>query len=267
MRIALHAAGEIGTRAGRILLAEPSLTALGLYGQEGATEDRRTTVVRRLTGFDAFVTDADTDVRSFVAIAAEEGLHCIVTSTPRLDRRIGDRFAAAGRTLLVGASVASGIAETLAVHELARTNDDREITIAWTEPGRAERRGIAVPFPDPVGPRWARRTGRRPRRSSARRTTRMVAHLPDPWAAALVRVTGVSDGRTVDHIVGVADHRQHLEAIALAAGALTAAEGTYPPGIHRPADRAEAYLSAALEVGMGVATYTVDDERPVSPPR
>ena len=87
--------------------------------------------------------------------------------------------------------------------------------------------------------------------------SRFVAPVQGEWAGAVVRVAGQQDGQPVEHIVGVADLAAHLEAIALAAGALAVAEGAYPPGIHRPAVNADAYLGTALRIGLGVASHTV----------
>jgi len=70
-------------------------------------------------------------------------------------------------------------------------------------------------------------------------------------------VSGERDGVPVEQIVGVSDHGGHLGAIALAAGAIAVAEGSYPPGVHRPAVASEAYLGAALHIGLGVASYTM----------
>ena len=58
-------------------------------------------------------------------------------------------------------------------------------------------------------------------------------------------------------IVGVADLAPHLEALALAAGALAVGAGSYPPGTRSPADAAEAYLTEALEAGLDVAAYAI----------
>jgi hypothetical protein len=57
-------------------------------------------------------------------------------------------------------------------------------------------------------------------------------------------------------VVGIADLGPHLYGIALAAGALVVAERSIPPGVHRPGDHAEAYLSAALRMGLEVASYS-----------
>jgi hypothetical protein len=258
MRIALHATGEIGTRTGRILLAERDLTALGLYGQRGATEDRRTMAIRELTGFGVLATD-DPNPRDLAVIAAEDGLSCVTAAEVRVDRRLARRLLDAGVTLVTGANLSSGIAETLAAHELAQTDEDSEVLIAWTEPGRPNRRGMPLPFPDPVGPRWGERVGRKPRRREpGPLVTRAAAPVDEEWAGAVARVAGSRDGKRVEQIVGVADEQKHLAAIALAAGALAVAEGAYPPGIHRPSIAASAYLAAALRVGLGVAAYTLE---------
>jgi hypothetical protein len=246
VRIALHATGEVGTRAGRILLAERSLTALGLYGQSGRTEDRRTMAIRSLEGFAVLVTD-DPAPASLAAVAASSGISCVSVAEPR-GRSIGRRFHQAGVTLLAPTNLQS-IATTLAAHEMARNTDPAEVAIAWTEEGRPSRRGVAVPFPDPVGARWARRR-RQPRRRRA--STRLVAPVPGPWAGALAQVSTDSGEELT---VGVADDGLHLAAIALAAGAITVAEGEFPPGIHRPSEQSAAYLAAALRVGLGVASY------------
>ena len=107
-----------------------------------------------------------------------------------------------------------------------------DVSIAWTEPGTPLRRGEAVPFPDPVGARWARRT------TVADREV-LVAPIVGEWAAAIARVTSATGSGVVTRIVGVADMAPHLEAIALASGAIAAARGNYPLGATVPEDAAE----------------------------
>ena len=85
MRIALHAAGEVGTRAGRILLAERNLEALGLYGHDGSTAERKTIAIRSVAGFDVLITDDLDGASSFARIAAEEHLPCVLAASPELD--------------------------------------------------------------------------------------------------------------------------------------------------------------------------------------
>lgn len=249
MRIALHSVGEVGKRAGLILLAERELIALGLYGHQGRRgEDRRTIVIRDLHGFDPLVTD-DTDAASGLAgIAADDGLSCVVT-VDAIDPEVSARFGTAGPTLLTGANL-SGIAESLAAHEVARTDQVTETTAAWTVPGNPLRKGEAVAFPDPVGARWGEALER------AEGATRIVVPIEGEWAGASATVVGSVDDEPVQRVVGIADLRMHLEGIALAAGAIVVAEGSIPPGVHRPGDHPEVYLAAALRVGLEVASYT-----------
>jgi len=240
MRIALNAVGEVGTRAGLILLAERSLTALGIYGGGHLGSDRRAIRITALAGYDVFVTD-DSNPAPLAAIAAEDGLSCVVATT--LPPAIAERFTTAGLTVLTGAGI-RGLATTLAAHEAAGLDAVTRIGTAWTIPGKALRRGIGVGFPDPVGARWGR---------AVEGGTEVP--IGGTWAGAAVTVSGKSAGKPTERLVGVADH-DHLEALALAAGAIAVAAGAYGPGVHVPADNATAYLGAALGAGLGVAAYS-----------
>lgn len=241
MRIALNAVGDIGTRAGLVLLAERSLVALGVYGGGNLGSDRRAIRITSLSGYDVFVTD-DPDPAPLAAIAVEDGVSCVVAST--VPATIAQRFATAGLTVLAGADV-RGIATTLAAHEVAGLDAVTRVGAAWTVPGQALRRGVGVGFPDPVGARWGR-----PVEGGTE------VPIGGAWAGAAVTVSGTIGGRPTERLVGVADQRDHLEALALAAGAIAVAAGSYGPGVHTPADNAGAFLAAALGVGLGVAAYT-----------
>jgi hypothetical protein len=244
VRIALHSVGDVGRRAGLILLAERGLTALGLYGHNGPKGgDRKTIVIRHLDGFDPLVTDDAATAGGLAAIAADDGISCVVTADA-VDSDIAARFTE--RTLLLGANL-SGVAESLAAHEVARTDQVTGSTAAWTTRGKALRRGAAVAFPEPVGARWGR---------EASAAGRVEVPLDGEWAAASATITGEVDGDPVQRVVGVADLADHLGGIALAAGAIVVAEGSIPPGVHRPGDHPEAFLAAALRVGLEVASYT-----------
>ena len=240
---------EIGKRAGLILLAERSLTALGLYGHTGKLgADRRTIAIRSLDGYDPLVTD-DVDASSGLAgIAADDGISCVVTAD-EVDEEATTRFRDTGLTLLLGANL-SGLAESLAAHEVARTDRVTGTTAAWTVPGKPLRRGEAVAFPDPVGARWGSDAGIRAGATGVR------VPIEGEWAGASASVVGEIDGDQVQRVVGVVDLAPHLEGIALAAGALVVAEHSIPSGVHRPGDHPEAYLSAALRVGLEVAAYS-----------
>lgn len=253
MRIALNAAGEVGRRTARILLAERDLDALGLYGHRGGTEDRRTMAITELTGFSILVADepAPADALGLARIAADDGLSCVLAAAPDVDGDLADAFRDAGKTLLVGADLASGIAETLAAHETTRIEGETGVSVAWTVPGSPRRRGEAIPFPDPIGARWGIEVSRRVEDTVPVR--RFEVPVEGPWGAAMARV---ETGRRRARVVGVADLADHLAAIALAAGTLVVAEGGLPPGVWRPADASSAFLGSALRVGMDVAAFT-----------
>jgi len=135
---------------------------------------------------------------------------------------------------------------------MARGGEIMDVTTAWTEPGRPIRRGEIIQFPAPVGSLWGRP-------SSKARPNAMVAPTDSPWAAGLARVTSAGTTGVSTHIVGVAADAVHLEAIALATGAIAAAQTAYGPGLHHPDDAAEPYLEIALGAGLDVATYTLDE--------
>lgn len=248
MRIALNAVGEVGTRTGRILGAEPDLIALGLYGDHsGIAQDRRTLPISDLAGFDVLVTDDGPSSSALAGLAVDDGVACVIPGG--VSPAVAERFAAAGKVVVTNCSLA-GLAGTLAAHEAARTERPLDAVIAWTERGKPLRRGEPVAFPDPVGARWGRRT------DTSAGTTRVAVPVDGPWAGATATVVGETADRTETRIVGVADESDHLEAIALAAGAVVGAQ-TELKGAIEPGDVADAYLAAALRMGLGVATYTL----------
>ena len=251
MRLALHPTGETGRRAGRILLAEPGLEALGIYGRRSAaTEERRATAITDLAGFTVLASDDATAPFDLAAIAVADGLSCVLAADVTPDPALAGRFAAIGRSLLVAASL-PGLAEALAHRAFGRGPGPDTLLVAWTREGKTERRDVAVPFPAPVGARWGTRLPPHPQ--DAATTTRAEVPVAGPWAGALARVTVGTGRKRQERLVAVADDRLHLEAIALAAGALVLARGAAPPGACRPGAVAAAYLQACLGVGLEVA--------------
>ena len=248
MKVAVEQTGaEVALRAARIILAERDLTSLGLIGGEPKGKDKRVHQATDLSDYDVVMTDAP-DPAELVETALDARVSCVVwTDGSALDAEYGDRFAAVGATLLTGANLASGLAPSLAAHETARGGEVMEVSIAWTEPGTPLRRGEAIPFPDPVGARWA------DERDTAGGYKAFAAPISGDWAGALARVTSAGNEGVVTRVVGVADHAAHLEALSLAAGVL--AIDLYAAGAHRPADAAEIYLAKALDAGLGVASY------------
>ena len=148
MRIALHPSAEVGTRVGLILLAEHSLVTRVVRRHRGLGSNRRTMKISALSGFDVFVTD-DPDPVPLVAIAAEDGLSCVVAgSIPP---------AVAARLLLPAAPTIGADLKGIAVRSPPTGGADEgsvDVNAAWTIPGKALRRGAEVGFPEPVGARW-----------------------------------------------------------------------------------------------------------------
>lgn len=255
MRIAIHQVDDVGLRAGRILLGERRLDSLGIVGRRPSTvTDERLEPVLDLGAYDVLVSDDVVAPADQAREALEAGISCVLwADTDDELAELGEAFGAAQRTLLTGANLAAGLAPCLAAHEQARASEILDVAIAWTEPGRALRRGEAIPFPDPVGARWARQ------RSAEGHARYFVAPLDGEWAAAMARVTtGTRDG-VLARVVGVADFAPHLEALALAAGAMTI--GEYGYGLVTPESRAEEYLAAALDAGLDVAAYSLESPR------
>ncbi|HEX9853722.1 MAG TPA: hypothetical protein VGC47_00195 [Acidimicrobiia bacterium] len=248
MRVALHDESSVAVRAGQVLLAERDLTVLGLLERDPTTHDPRIERVDDLAGYDVLVTDAHRDMDGLVEEALEAGIGCVLfAGGPDIGERYGSEFDSIGRTLIVGANLATGIARCLAAHETARGGEVLGVTCAWTEPGSRLRRGEPVAFPDPVGALWAKRRRGRDKHD-------LVAPVEGDWAAATAAVTSVVDGGVVSRVVGVADLSAHLQALALASAAI--AIDSYASGAHLPEASAERYLMAALGAGLDVAAHT-----------
>ena len=253
MRIALHPTTDAGHRAGRLLLAEADLEALGIYGHRGpATEDRRSTAVTDLAGFTVLASDDTVAPLDLAAIAVEDHLSCILGADASPSPGLADRFSRAGLTLLVAASPA-GLAGALLHHDALAAQPGQEALIAWTVPGKPLRRGEAVPFPAPLGARWGRRLPARPGQDPS--LVLVEVPVEGPWGGALAQVAGRPGPRPTQSLVAVADDRRHLEAITLAAGALLVARGGTAPGVSRPEDAAAGYLAEAAHVGLELAGF------------
>lgn len=249
MRIALNAIGEVGVRTGRILTAERDLVALGLYGDTTSIgQDRRVLTISSLAGYDLLVTDDPSDGSALARLAVADGVSCAVPGAVSAD--VARRFEESDAVLMTHCSL-EGLAETLATHEAARAADVVATVVAWTEQGKPLRGGEPVAFPDPVGARWGKR------RRATGTNALIVVPIDGEWAGVTATVVGRVGDHQETRIVGVADQVRHLEALALAAGAVTAAR-TDLTGVIRPRDVAEEYLAAALSMGLGIAAYTLD---------
>jgi len=239
MRIALDHTSEIGVRAGRLLLGEPGLELLGIVRRSVKDNDARLKRVSNVSGFDAVVTD-DPDSTIFAEAAAALTPCVLWADTPPPADEAGES------PVLLGANLTTGIGRSLAKRESARAGSGAEVLFAWTEPGNPLRSGEPVSFPEPVGARWGSR------RALTNRRLEVAAPVDDEWAGVLVRTTTDTASRTL----GIADLATHLEAIALAAGAVATATGSVSAGFHQPEALAGEYLDAALRIGLDIATFT-----------
>ena len=239
MRIALDHTSEIGVRAGRLLMGEASLDVLGIVRRDVKDKSRRIRRIDDLSGFDAVVTD-DPD-SAILDEAVSAGVPCVLWADA-FDRQtdIGDI------PVLFGSNLVTGIGQSLATREADIAGTDAKILFAWTEPGKPGRHGEPLTFPEPVGSRWGTR-----RRMTNRRLD-VAATVPDEWAGIIVRSTTDTETRTL----GIADLATHLEAIALASGAVLAASGLVPEGAHLPDETADQYLLSALRIGLDMASFT-----------
>jgi hypothetical protein len=253
MRLALHPTTDTGHRAGRLLLAEADLQALGIYGHRGAdTEDRRSTAITDLAGFTVLISDDNVAPLDLAAIAVADGLSCVLAADASPDVSPGERFAERGLSLLVDASP-GGLAAALRHHEALTAEPGQPVLLAWTVAGKPLRHGEAIPFPDPLGARWGRHLPPRPGQEPS--LIQVEVPVEGPWGGALARVTRRAGRRPVHALVAVADDRRHLAALALAAGALLVARGAAAPGFSRPEHAAAAYLREATRVGLEVAGF------------
>jgi hypothetical protein len=239
MRIALDHTSEIGIRAGRLLLGEPDLDRLGVVRRDVKDRDSRLRRVDRVTGFDAIVTDDPAS--TILAEAVETGVPCVLWAD-----QSPSEVETGSLSVLAGANLVAGIGRSLAGRESVTAGPSADVLFAWTEPGKPLRSGEPITFPDPVGSRWGRR------RRMTNRRLEVAAPVPDEWAGIVVQTTNDDVIRTL----GIADLATHLEAIALAAGAVAAAAGSLPGGPHLPEDIADDYLAAALRIGLDIASFT-----------
>lgn len=251
MRIALHATGPVGSRTARVLLAERSLTALGLVGRRSALRDDRISTITSLEGWDVLVSD-DLETMERSARGAIEANLPLVLCGDDLERL--NLLESPAIPIVVGANPRAGLAAGLAARESERHENLLEVVVGWTEPGRPLRRGRSLTFPQPVGNAWGREgvdiwPGAPPG------TVFLTAPVEGPWSALMARVTAATTEGVEVRTLGVADDDAYLAAIALAAGGITASAGFFPPGIHYPTAAADEYLDAALSAGLEIATF------------
>ncbi|GMQ98065.1 MAG: hypothetical protein BMS9Abin17_0570 [Acidimicrobiia bacterium] len=236
MRVALDASTEVGARAGRVLFAEDSVDYLGLIQPPLQAPTRRTGPAGDLASYDVIVSDGTTPATDLVARASVLGIPLVLWSDEPLLHR-----GPAAVPVIVGANLGSALSQALAQHPSAGIVTGDVVTIAWTEPGSPLHKGTAIAFPDPLGVMWTRE----------RSDQRFVAYTDGEWGGAVVSVTGDAG----DRVIGVADHAAHLEALTLAATALSAAYGAYEPDIQDAVNQSEQLMRKALTLELEVAVW------------
>jgi hypothetical protein len=248
MRIALDATGKIGARAARVLLAEPSVAALGLIGRRSTSGDPRVSTITNLAGWDVLASDDTEQAERRYRQASDHGIPFVVPSDQ------GSLPPNPDIPVVVGANHRAGLAVSLASQECARHFSPMEVVVGWTEPGRPLRRGRPLVFPQPVGNLWAHEAQSTwPEAPTG--TQFLAAPVEGPWAGLVARVTAATSEGVEVRTIGVADDAIFLGGIALAAAVLVAASGAYPIGLNHPAAIAPAYLDASLQAGLEVATF------------
>ncbi len=250
MNVAVHPVGETGRRALRILQAEPSVTEAVAWG---VTEHPpRTRMVESLDGIAVVVTDRH-EPDELAHRCLEAGASLVTTES--WGGEPGREFSEAGLSLVVGANIETGIAVSLAMQEAALMDEPLEVRLAWTVRGRPRRRGEPIPFPGPVGSLWAKKV--EPQGWTTRNIPVVAFEAPvdGEWAGAMAQVSGALGDGVQRTIVGTADHRPYLAAIALAAPTVPAAQHAYHPGRQWAAAAPTAYLDRALASGLDVASF------------
>ncbi|GMQ93351.1 MAG: hypothetical protein BMS9Abin12_0828 [Acidimicrobiia bacterium] len=236
MRIALDADSEVGQRVARIFLGDDRCETLVMINSGWVPADSRVVSSRDLTGSDVVVSDGTTPLTSLIGRSSVANVPLV--TWPDIP---ASTLGPASIPVIVGANVGSTLADSLLSHPSSQPTRDDSVQVAWTEPGKPQRNGTPIPFPDPVGMAW----------SEEKAEGRFVANRDDEWAG----VTTIVEGPQGKRIVGVADHGAHLEALTLAAVAFAAANGSFDPGIQSTATAREAILSEARNLELDVAVW------------
>ena len=212
MRIALAPSGPTGLRAGRVLLADRRVTAVGAFGTEVHSQDSRVQSIDSLDGWDMVVSDAaPDDERISAAITAG-----ILLATPHTAPELSE--IRENSPILTGASPASGLPAALAISAMSRLDRVENVSAAVTVPARRVPHQNAVSYPDPIGPLWSEST------PAPSPTLRDLLFYHSPYDGPLAGITARAEGEVAGapKIIsyGIVDDPLFLGAIALAAAAL-----------------------------------------------
>lgn len=198
--------------------------------------DRRVIQTKDVTDADVLISDGTTPMASLLGRASVAGVPLVIWPDTA-----DSEYGQASVPVIVGANVGSALVDALLTHPASMPTSDETATVAWTEPGRPNRDGIPIAFPEPVGSAW----------TEERSAHRFVAYRDDEWAGATTVVES-PDGRRV---VGVADNGAHLEALTLAAVGIVAAAGFFEAGIQPPRLGLPEILSEARNLELDVAVW------------
>lgn len=243
-RIAVYATGDLAVRLSRVILAETG-TEIGLFDEDSARG--RVHRVEQLAEWDVLVVD-EVSIGSRVHIE-----RALALEKPVVLAEDDASFDTAAATVVSGARDGARLAEALARSGLGGTEELLDAQLAWTVPGHPLRIGVGVTFPDPVGALWAD-SERIPELPFP--ATGMAAPINAPWRAVTARLTMAAEGGITQRVFGIADDRNFLDAVTIAAAALTAADGAYPKGTSGPGDPDGQFLRTAEASGLHIAAFT-----------
>ncbi len=236
MNIGIDVGQEVGQRAARILLGDARCDILTILNKQWRPSDDRVVHTTDLTGTDVLISDGTSSLATLIGRAS-------VASTPIVvwPDVSDDQTGPATVPVIVGANVGSTLASALLLHPASVTSPGDTVQVGWTEPGTPHRKGIPMPFPEPVGMEWTKE----------REPGRFVARRDDKWAGATALIEGPSGQR----VVGVADNGAHLEAITLVATGFVAAAGAFGSGIQRSSAALAEILDEARNLELDVAVW------------
>jgi len=248
MRIALAPSGPTGLRAGRVLLADRRVTAVGAFGTEVGFQDSRVRSIESLDGWDVLVSDAAPDDER-IREAVGAGTLLVTTHTATELSGIRERS-----PMLTGASPASGLPVALVISAMSRLDRVENVSAAVTVPARRVPHQNAMSYPDPIGPLWSESA------PSPSPTVRDLLFYHSPYDGSLAGVTARAEGEVAGALkilsYGIVDDSLFLGAIALAAAALMILDGSPPDGCIGVETEAHRYLEACTAAGMGVASFS-----------
>lgn len=238
MRVAIDTSTEVGNRSVRALLSEDFIEHIGVLNETVPNKARSGPVVD-LASYDVLLSDGTTDFHRLVGQCSVAGVPLVLWH---------DHDATMGGTTSIpivhGANVATALTAALCAHPNAQVTDDDNVIVGWTEPGKPQPSGEALPFPDPIGSVWG----------SRRSPGRYAALRDDEWGGAVVDIDGPAGRR----IVGVADNSAYIEAITLAGTAITAANGQYANGPIPASEAGEHLVNVLIDMELEFAVWRSD---------